>query len=131
MATRAPGNLLPILAMVFGSIVVLLVNFALPALLDLPVDDVLTDGAILFQLVIVELPFVIMFAAGVRSKPPWITGIALTAGFWGWFAWKVFEFHANGGGGANIGAALIMMASPALIGLGCGVAGAFGKVPPE
>lgn len=61
----------------------------------------------------VALPFLVLAITGARTRLPWLVGLALTLGLWGYFlnAGVSYQWHPDGSG-VNIGLAFIMLASP-------------------
>ncbi len=69
---------------------------------------------ILWQVLLVALPFGLLALAGIRARMPWLVAIGLTIGFWVAFFVSILIASRNGTG-VNIGMALIMLVSPILI----------------
>lgn len=74
----------------------------------------LTDewGVLLFQIVMVAVPFVALTLAQVRSRWAWVTGVVVTLLFWSAYLGSAYLSH---GGGVNIGMGLLMLASPLIV----------------
>jgi len=83
------------------------------------IDEWLFSAAV--QLGLVSVPFLLLAFLHVASRTPWLVGMALTFGLWGYFAYDVLA-HRHEGRGVNIGLSLIMLASPLLISAICMIA---------
>jgi hypothetical protein len=73
-------------------------------------------GIIAVQALLVSVPFVAVALTGTLRKAPWLVGLALTVGLWGYFLYEgvSYQWHPDGTG-ADIGLGLIMLASPVVI----------------
>lgn len=77
-------------------------------------------GVDLVQMVMVAIPFLMLAMGRVRARLPWLTGLALTAAFWGYYLYEGVRYQWSGDtSGANIGLGLILLASPVLISFAC------------
>ena len=76
---------------------------------------------LLFQVLLVALPFGLLALAGVKARMPWLVAVGLTLGFWIVFFVSVL-ISARDGTGANIGMGLIMLVSPIPIASGAWIA---------
>lgn len=72
-------------------------------------------GPMLSMVCIAGSPFAALAIYKVRSRRPWLVGLAITAAFWGWLLYRVSNYA---GGGADIGAGLIMFVSPLIVLIG-------------
>ena len=78
----------------------------------------------LMQLMMVSIPFLVLAMGGIRTRPPWLVGLALTLALWiyVWFANVGRESHALG---------LLLLASPLIISIVCIAAYLLGRRNPS
>lgn len=108
---------LAVLALAIGALTILVVVglAVLVAGRAPPVDEV---PIFLILILVVSAPFLLLALLNVRSGSPWVTGIALTALFWGLLLIDGIA-RAGDGSGANIGLGIIMLLSPIIISAFC------------
>ena len=75
-------------------------------------------AVIIFQIVIVSLPFIIISLTGARSPAPWVAGLGMTVALWGFYVFDAWSSRGSGEG-ANIGLGLLMLMSPVVISAVC------------
>lgn len=68
----------------------------------------------LFQILLVSIPFLVIAFLGITATTPWMIGIVLTVGLWGYYLYDSLSRLD-----ANIGLAMLLMASPILISAAC------------
>jgi hypothetical protein len=72
------------------------------------------------EVVIVAMPFLFLALSRISARPPWLTGLALTFGLWGYYLFEGVRTQLSGEtSGANIGLGLLMLASPFIIIAAC------------
>jgi apolipoprotein N-acyltransferase len=68
----------------------------------------------LMQLMMVSIPFLVLALGGIRTRLPWLIGLALTLALW------VFVSFANvGRAPTGAGLSLLLLASPLIIAIAC------------
>lgn len=67
------------------------------------------DEASPAQVVLASFPYLVLAIFGITARRSWITGLSLTAVFWGYYLWDISHYE---GGGANIGLGILMLLSP-------------------
>lgn len=75
---------------------------------DYPITT-LWDEASPAQVLLASFPYIILAIFGISARRPWLTGLSLTAAFWGYYLWEITHYE---GGGANIGLGILMTLSP-------------------
>lgn len=68
------------------------------------------------QAVIAGAPFVVLALFGIAARRAWVSGLVLTALFWGLYL--VTTVRADAGGDANIGLGILMLFSPVVVTVG-------------
>ena len=85
-------------------------------------------SVLLFQMLLVSVPFGLMARAGVSDGMAWFVGVALTAALWGYYLFVGIRYQlGDHHGGVDIGLALLMLVSPAFISAACFVVARFRK----
>ena len=114
-----------IYAALVGIIVPTIVNGVTALVTSSPLNLGEEWAVILFQCVIVFLPFFLISAAGVGTLLSWVVGLVLTLGLWG-YAFIDPILRRGTGTGANIGLGLIIFVSPVIITAACLAVGRYG-----
>ncbi len=72
------------------------------------------------NMALVAAPFVVLALAEIKSKLPWLVGLALTLSFWGYVLYRGVSYQWNpDGSGADIGLGILAIFSPLPITLIC------------
>jgi len=74
------------------------------------------------EMLLVAVPFLLLAFLKVRGRTPWLVGMGLTFGLWGYFAYEVLVHHDENYG-VDMGLGLVMLASPIIISAICLIAG--------
>lgn len=82
-------------------------------------------AVLIFQMIIVALPFLFMVLARIIARGPWLAGLALTLALWGYSV--VDTLVLAPGRGPNVALGLLMLASPVIISVICGIMGLAGR----
>ncbi|HEY9553468.1 hypothetical protein [Allosphingosinicella sp.] len=122
MIARAPRWALSGLALLLGLSIVLVANAATDLILGKPL---VADGALgsinapdvaIIHFVAASLPMLVLGLFGPRSRTLWGAAILLTAAFWAYATFQIWQDSLTRfAGGANIGLGLIMIASPFIV----------------
>ena len=111
-----------LLAPVIGAAVVVGVNAAFWLITGQPLAVGDEWDIYLFQMLLIAAPFGVLALAGVNGKGPWLAGGALTALFWGDYLYAGIHYQLSGDrSGADIGLGIIMLISPVVICIVCGI----------
>ena len=78
-------------------------------------------GLIVWQSILVSLPFIAIALTGTLRKTPWLVGLALTLALWGYILCEVVShiWYPDGSGADIFGLALIELTSTLLITVIC------------
>lgn len=73
-------------------------------------------GPFLFQVLLIAAPFGLLSISGIKSKVPWLVGVALTVAFWGYYLFTGVRYQLSGDrSGVDFGLAFAMLLSPLII----------------
>ncbi|WP_315762330.1 hypothetical protein [Sphingomonas sp. Y38-1Y] len=112
-----------VLALAIGLAVVAICNTVAAMATGMPLTTGWGDQSVI-QIILAGLPYLVLAAVGIRARRAWITALALTAAFWGFYLWDLTVTDAPD---ANIGLGIMMMASPVAIIAGALLASAAGR----
>jgi hypothetical protein len=72
------------------------------------------------QVVFVAAPFGLLSLARIKDRAAWLTGLALTAAFWGYYLFDGIRYQLGGDkSGVNLGLVFLMLLSPVIISAVC------------
>jgi hypothetical protein len=111
--------ILTIIAVTIGVIVVVGDALVFGYLLGRPADFSDPD-VLIINTVLTAIPFLILAYRGSRRLIPWLAGLGMTVGLW-WHALQkgVAYQRAPDGSGVDMGLALLVLVSPAIIAVIC------------
>ena len=87
-------------------------------------------GGLFWESTVISTPFLILSFLGIKEIVPWLVGLLLTAGFWGFVLYDTIS-NSGTGRGANIGLGLAYYMSPVLISLVCLIVVALSQKRPK